>query len=76
MIEVFSPTEKKSRIIEVPTGNSFTSFVMDIQNARDELGYEPEYNYMAYLQDYKKEQQLKRFDALWEESSVIAPATN
>ena len=66
IIEVFAPTEKKSRIIEVPTGNTFTSFVMDIQNAREELGYEPEYNYIAYLQDYKKEQQLKRFDALWE----------
>ncbi len=38
---------------------------MDIQNARDELGYEPQYSFHEYLEDYKKEQKLKRFDRLW-----------
>lgn len=38
---------------------------MDIDNARRELGYEPEYTYLKYLQDYKKEQELKRYDNLW-----------
>lgn len=40
---------------------------MDISNAEEELGYKPEYTYIKYLEDYKKEKQLKRFDVLWEE---------
>lgn len=65
MIQVFSPKGKKSEIIEKSEGSGFTSFVMDIENARQELGYNPQYTYIKYLEDYKKEQELKRFDALW-----------
>lgn len=65
MIQVFSPEGKKSEIVEKPEGAGFTSFVMDIKNARDELGYEPEYTYIKYLEDYKQEQSQKRFNELW-----------
>lgn len=65
MIEVFAPAGSNPQIIEFPEKPSFTSFVMDIENARTELGYEPEYSYIKYLEDYKKEEELKRFDALW-----------
>jgi UDP-glucose 4-epimerase len=65
MVEVFSPDGNKSQIIEKPEGAGFTSFVMDIGNARRDLGYEPEYTYLKYLQDYKLEQEQKRFDELW-----------
>ncbi len=65
MVKVFSPKDNPSKIIEKPEGAGFTSFVMDIENARQELGYEPEYTYIKYLEDYKKEQQLKRFDEMW-----------
>lgn len=65
IVEVFSPPGRKSEIVEKPDGAGFTSFVMDIENAREELGYEPEYSYLKYLEDYKKEQSLKRFDELW-----------
>jgi len=65
MIDVFSPIGKKSNIVEVPEGDSFTSFVMDIDNLNVELGYEPEYTYIKYLEDYKRERELKRFDVLW-----------
>ena len=65
MIEVFSPKEKRSNIIEIPGEASFTSFVMDIDNAEQDLGYKPEFTYLKYLEDYKKEQELKRFDELW-----------
>ncbi|MBQ7070198.1 MAG: NAD(P)-dependent oxidoreductase [Ruminococcus sp.] len=64
-IKVFSPCPEKVRIIERPEKDSFVSFVMDIQNARNELGYEPQYRFLDYLKDYKKEQELKRFDELW-----------
>ena len=65
IVDVFSPSDKKSKIVEVPGGASFTSFVMDIENARKDLGYEPEYSYIDYLKDYKLEQEYKRFDELW-----------
>lgn len=65
MVEVFSPRDNKSVIVEKPDKNSFVSFVMDIDNAKRELGYEPEFTYIKYLEDYKKEQELKRFDELW-----------
>lgn len=65
MIEVFSPSDNKSNIVYKPEGNGFTSFVMDIENARKDLGYNPEYTYIKYLEDYKLEQSLKRFDELW-----------
>ncbi len=65
IINVFSPDPANTKIIEVPTGSTFTSFVMDIENAREELGYEPEYTYIKYLEDYKKEQELKRLDQIF-----------
>ena len=65
IIDVFSPNPEKTKIIEKPDAASFTSFVMDIENARTELGYEPQYIYIKYLEDYKKEQELKRFDKLF-----------
>jgi UDP-glucose 4-epimerase len=65
MIEVFSPIGKKSKIIEVPEGSTFTSFVMDIENLRTDLGYEPEYTYIKYLEDYKRERESDRFGGLW-----------
>lgn len=61
MIAVFSPEGKRSRIIESPEKSTFTSFVMDIENARNDLGYEPEYSYIAYLEDYKQEMEENRF---------------
>lgn len=66
IIEVFSPKNKKSKIIEKPDKFEFISFIMDIENAREELGYEPKYTYLKYLEDYKKEQKLRRFDSLWQ----------
>lgn len=65
MISVFAPEGSHPQIHEVPMNDSFTSFVMDIDNARSELGYEPEYTYIRYLEDYKKERERKRFDELW-----------
>ena len=70
IIDVFAPEPSKAKIIERPEKPSFTSFVMDIDNARIELGYEPEYTYKKYLEDYKKEQKLKRFDTLFEKKQL------
>ncbi len=51
MIEVFSPEGKKSKIISCPEKPNSREFVMDITNAKAELGYEPEYFYLDYLKD-------------------------
>lgn len=65
MVKVFSPKEKPSKIIECPEKSTFTSFVMDIENAREDLGYVPEYDYISYLEDYKREMEQNRFKGLW-----------
>ena len=65
IVDVFSPINNKSEIVLVPEGATFTSFVMDISNAKEDLGYEPQYMYREYLEDYKRERSLKRFDSLW-----------
>lgn len=65
MIKVFSPEDHPSEIIAKPEGAGFTSFVMDIDNARADLGYVPEYSYLDYLNDYKTEKELGRFNELW-----------
>lgn len=55
MIEVFSPQGKKSKIIYCPEKPNSREFIMDITNAKEELGYEPKYSYIDYLRDFKKE---------------------
>ncbi len=65
MIDVFSPSGHPSDIIYRPEKESFTSFVMDISNARTELGYVPEYDYISYLKDYRIEMEKQRFNELW-----------
>lgn len=61
MVEVFSPKENPSKIVECPDKKDCDDFVMDITNIKEELGYEPQYNYIDYLKDYKKEMELHRF---------------
>ncbi len=65
MVKVFSSPEHVSQIVEKPDKPGFVSFVMNIDNAKEELGYVPQYSYLEYLQDYKMEMEQKRFDALW-----------
>lgn len=60
MIEVFSPKENKSKIIYCPEKPNSREFIMDITNAKEELGYEPKYNYLDYLKDFKKEMEKER----------------
>ena len=71
IIEVFSPDPEKCRIIEKPEGATFTSFVMDISNAREELGYEPQYDYIHYLKDYREERRTGRFDEILGSRSIL-----
>lgn len=65
IIDVFAPEGTHPKITEIPMDVQFTSFVMDIGKAERELGYKPEYPYIKYLEDYKKESEQRRFDSLW-----------
>lgn len=61
-IKVFSPKTHPSQIVYKPEMPDCDDFVMDIQNIKDELGYTPQYDYLSYLKDYKKEMELNRFE--------------
>lgn len=61
IIDVFSPEGKRSEIIYCPEKYDAMEYIMDISNAREEIGYEPEYFYRDYLLDYKKEMDSNRF---------------
>ena len=61
IIKVFSPKDNPSKIIYCPEKKDCDNFVMDIENAKEDLGYIPEYDYIAYLEDYKKEMQMNKF---------------
>lgn len=52
----------KSKIIERKDKPNSPQYIMDIQNAKDELGYKPKYNYIERLKDLKLEMNEKRFD--------------
>lgn len=64
IIKVFSPKEKKSPIIYCPEKSSSGGFLMDITNAKQELGYEPKYDCLALFEDYKNEMEINRFKEL------------
>ena len=63
IIDVFSPKEKPS-IIEYHPGKSGGGFLMDITNAKEELGYEPVMDVHKLFEDYKYEATINRFKSL------------
>lgn len=65
IVDVFSPTNNKSKIIRCPDKPNGTQFVLDIQKTVYELGYEPKYSWHDYLLDFKKEMQEQRFAKIW-----------
>lgn len=54
MVEVFGE-EKKSEIVMCPDKPNAPQYIMDITPAQEELGYEPQYDYISMLKDIKKE---------------------
>ena len=64
IIEVFSPKENPSKIKYCPEKKAGGGFLMDVENAKQELGYEPVYTCKKLFEDYKKEMELDRFKEL------------
>ena len=70
IVKVFSPPENPSEIIFRPEMRNAMHYVMDIENAKTELGYAPKYNYLDYLRDYKAEMDGSRFAGLYEKEDI------
>ena len=63
IIDVFSPKDNPSTI-EYHEGKSGGGFLMDITNAKEELGYEPVMDVHKLFEDYRYEEQFDRFKSL------------
>lgn len=61
IIQVFSPPDHPSDIIYLPDKPSGGAILLDVQNAKEELGYEPQYDISKLFEDFKSEMALKRF---------------
>lgn len=64
IIDVFSPKDNKSKIVYRPDKKSGGGFLLNIDNAKEELGYEPKYNCRMLFEDFKKEMELNLFKSL------------
>jgi Nucleoside-diphosphate-sugar epimerases len=64
IVSIFSPSEHPSPIIYRPDKPSTGGVLMDITNAKKELGYEPQYNCRKLFEDFKKEMELNKFKEL------------
>ena len=61
IIEVFSPTDKPSEIVYLPDKPVGGGCLMNIDNAKIELGYEPKFGVKELFEEYKKEMEVNRF---------------
>lgn len=66
IIEVFSPVDKRSRIIYRPEiMNNSSSYRFDIEKARKDFGYNPQYvPFKRLVEDYKKEMEKLKYPHL------------
>ncbi|MCP9612682.1 NAD-dependent epimerase/dehydratase family protein [Coprobacter tertius] len=65
IVDVFSPDDRKSPIVYCPEKKNSQQFVLDISKTMRELGYRPQYDWKAYLLDFKKEMEEQPFKKLW-----------
>lgn len=64
IIKVFSPKDHQSTIIYRPDKPCGGGFLMNIDNAKKELGYTPKYDVEALFENYKEEMKIDRFKEL------------
>lgn len=61
IVDVFSPEDHPSQISYAPEKVSGGGCLMNVDNAKEELGYEPEYNCRKLMENFKEEMKLNRF---------------
>lgn len=65
IVKVFSPKDRQSKVTLRPDLPNAPQYIMDITPARQELGYVPQYDYIAMLQDMKKEMERSPQESLF-----------
>lgn len=65
IVKVFSPKDKPSPISYDPSRPDAVEYIFDISKTCKNLGYIPKYNYIDYLEDFKKELEEETFSRLW-----------
>lgn len=55
IVDVFGVDGHKSKIMEKPDMPNAPQYIMDITAAVNELGYQPKYDYISMLHDFKRE---------------------
>lgn len=58
------PKDHPSQIVYRPDKPVGGGFLMDVTNAKEELGYEPKYDVEALFRNYKEEMEVNRFKEL------------
>ena len=64
IIKVFCSEKNISPIIYKKEKPNAPQYIMNIDNAKEEIGYFPEFDYEKYLLEFKKEMELNRFKDL------------
>lgn len=67
IIEIFCPEGKKSRKVYRPEKHDCVNYCMNIDKARELLGFQPSYDPRSLFEDYKAEMKLGRFNEYFEE---------
>ena len=65
IVSVFSPKKNPSRIDYDRERPDSTEYVFDMSKVEKNLGYVSQYDYISYLEDFKKEMFAQRFEKLW-----------
>ena len=65
IVDIFGDEEHKSPIRYLPEMPDPSEFVFDISKTKNELGYQPQYDYRSSLIDMKKEMENNPFEKLW-----------
>lgn len=65
IVDVFHTKNGKSPIVLKPEMPNARQFIHDISKTQNELGYDPEYDYLKLLNAFKREMATERFERLW-----------
>ena len=65
IVRVFSPKDNPSNIVYDMDKPNSVEYVFDMRKVEKNLGYVSQYDYLSYLEDFKKEMYLQRFEKLW-----------
>jgi UDP-glucose 4-epimerase len=70
IVEVFSPKGKRSKISYDSTKPNTLQSILDWSKTKNELGYNPEYDYLTMLKDFKQEMDNEPYAKLWGKREV------